>query len=210
MTILSKKLIHPLEEESFKLLEDETRRRIIFLLRENELTAREIASKLELTTQNIYHHLKKLQAGGIVGVSVERLRGHLMERFYITTADTFFYTEDRIEENQIQSFNDVLYGLNEMGVNVDVEEYMAQELSDLHERRRRLMDVRGESHDLCSSCSFSGYFMKFGPMNPLLLNRILEYYGMITMTEEEFDEYIDQTRELRRFLLSIVRSRPAD
>jgi DNA-binding transcriptional ArsR family regulator len=206
MTAPSKNITQPLTKESFKLLEDETRRRIIFLLRENELPAKEIASALKLTTQNIYHHLKKLQAGGIVGVSVERLRGHLMERFYITTADTFFYTEDRIEENQIQSFNDVLNGLNEMGIDVNVEEDIAHELSDLHERRERLMNMQSVSHDLCSNCSFSGYFMKFGPMNPLLLNRILQYYSMIKMTGEEFEEYIDETRKLRRFLLSIVRS----
>jgi DNA-binding transcriptional ArsR family regulator len=206
VTALSNKLIQPLTWESFKLLEDETRRSIIFLLREEELTAKEIASALKLTTQNIYHHLKKLQMGGIVGVSVERLRGHLLERFYITTADTFFYTEDRIDENQVQSFNDVLNGLNEMGIDIDMGDDIAHELSDLHERQKKLMNTQSVSPDLCSSCSFSGFFMKFGPMNPILLNRILQYSSMIKMTEEEFEEYLDQTRGLRRFLLSIVRS----
>jgi len=45
--------------------------------------------------------------------------------------------------------------------------------------------------------------MKFGPLNPLLLSRILQYANLVNMSEEEFEESLRLTRELREFLLSI-------
>lgn len=201
----TRKLLRPLAKEAYQLLDDETRRKMIFLLRDSELTVKEIASALGLTAQNIYHHVKKLQDGGLIQVSEERRSGHLIESYYTATADTFFYTEDEMEESSVQSSIDVLNGLNEMGIPVEVREESAHELSELAERRRRLMNVPHFPYDICSSCSFSGYFMKFGPMNPVLLNRILQYSSIVRMTDKEFEEYLEQTRSMRRFLLSITR-----
>ena len=93
------RLLRPISEEAFALLGDETRRRIVFLLRDSELTVKEIASRLKLTTQNIYHHIGKLQEAGLVRVIDERMAGHLLERYYTVTADTFIYNKDRMDEN---------------------------------------------------------------------------------------------------------------
>lgn len=60
------------------------------------------------------------------------------------------------------------------------------------------------ANNICTFCSFSGYFMKFGPMNPVLLSRILQYANMINMTDEEFEESLQLVRRIRRFLLSII------
>lgn len=197
------RLLKPIDGEAFRLLEDETRRRIVYLLRDNELTAKEISSALNLTVQNIYFHLRKLQDAGLIVVSEEKRSGHLIESYYTTTADTFVYREDEMAERSLQSFIDVLNGLNEMGVQVEVSEQNADQLSELDNKRRELMGTPSSGYDVCSICSFSGYFMKFGPMNPLLLNRILQYSGIISMTHEEFEESLDLTRRLRQFLISI-------
>ncbi len=197
------RLLKPISEEAFRLLGDETRRRIIFLLRENELTVREIASELDLTPQNIYHHMRRLQEAGLVGVTEERRAGHLIESYYTATADTFIYNDDRMEERGLQSSIDVLNGLNEMGVGVDVSEENAERLSELQEGRARGVGAPSVANGICTYCSFSGYFMKFGPMNPLLLSRIIQYARMLEMTDGEFEEALDQTRRLRGFLLSI-------
>jgi len=45
--------------------------------------------------------------------------------------------------------------------------------------------------------------MKFGPMNPMLLGRILQYANLMNMTDDEFEESLRLTRRLREFLLSI-------
>jgi DNA-binding transcriptional ArsR family regulator len=197
------RLLMPISEEAFRLLGDETRRKIVFLLRDSELTVKEISSELGLTPQNIYHHIRKLQDAGLVHVVDERRAGHLIESYYTVTADTFIYNEDRIGERGLQSSVDVLNGLNELGIGVDVSEENAVRLSDLHARRMKMLDTPSVVNEMCTFCSFSGYFMKFGPMNPLLLSRILQYANLINMTDEEFEESQELTKELRRFLLSI-------
>ncbi len=199
----SSRLLKPISEDAFRLLGDETRRKMVFLLRDSELTVKEISSRLGLTAQNIYHHVKKLQDAGLVRVVEERRSGHLIERFYTVTADTFIYNEDRIEERGFQSSVDVLNGLNELGIGVEVSEENAVGLAQMHERRVRMLDAPSVENDMCTYCSFSGYFMKFGPMNPILLGRILQYANLMNMADDEFEESLRLTRKLREFLLSI-------
>jgi len=197
------RLLKSINEQAFRLLQDETRRKIVFLLRENELTVGEIASRLDLTAQNIYHHIKKLQDAGLVKVTEEKRLGHLIESYYTVTADTFVYHSDKMTEKSTQSFIDILNGLNEMGAEIEVSTENASKLSELHEERIRLLNASPVAIDLCSSCGFSGYFMKLGPMNPVLLERILQYRSMMNMTDEEFEKSLELTGELRKFLLSI-------
>jgi len=197
------KLLKTIDEKAFRLLQDETRRGIVFLLRDNELTVREIASKLSVTAQNIYHHIKKLQDAGLVKVAEEKRSGHLIESYYTTTADTFVYHDDEMVERSTQSSIDILNGLNEMGVKIEVSKENADKLSELHERRLKLPHTSPITNEICSSCSFSGYFMKFGPMNPMLLDRILQYRNIVSMNDEQFEESLELTRRLRQFLLSI-------
>ena len=42
--------------------------------------------------------------------------------------------------------------------------------------------------------------MKFGPMNPLMLNRIYWYANLIRMNDSEFEESLEKMRKLRGFL----------
>ncbi len=197
------RLLRPITKKAFTLLGDETRRNIIFLLRDSELTVKELASKLGVTTQNIYHHIGRLQEAGLVRVTEERLSGHLIERFYTVTADTFIYSEDRMEENDYQSSFDVLNGLNELGIGVEVSEENAERLSKLHEMSTKMPGAPSVENDICTYCSFSGYFMKFGPMNPMLLSRILQYANLIVMNDEEFEASLGLIREMREFLRTI-------
>jgi len=202
------RLLKAIDEESFKLLQDETRRKIIFLLRDNELNVRQIASQLNLTAQNIYHHIKKLQDADLIKVAEEKRSGHLIESSYTTTADTFAYHADKMVEKSTQSSIDILNGLNEMGIPVEVSEENANKLSELQAQRPRSLNASSVVNDLCSACGFSGYFMKFGPMNPLLLERILRYTRLMKMTDQEFEESLNLNRKLRQFLLSTRTRKP--
>jgi len=197
------RMLREITEEAFALLGDETRRRIIFLLRDNEFTVKEIASRLGMTAQNIYHHIGRLQEAGLVRVIDERLSGHLMERLYTVTADTFIYNEDKMEENEYQSSFDILNGLNELGIGVEVSEENAERLSGLHEMSVKIPGAPSVENGICTYCSFSGYFMKFGPMNPMLLSRILQYANLMGMNDEEFEASLGVIKEMREFLSSI-------
>src|SRR5713226_5202149 len=58
------------DPQAFQLLGDETRRRVIYLLRAKEMTVSQIAGELNLTPQAIYHHIRKLRDAGMVEVAL--------------------------------------------------------------------------------------------------------------------------------------------
>jgi DNA-binding transcriptional ArsR family regulator len=198
------KTIHRISGEAFKLLEDETRRRIVLMIRDGPMTVKEISDRLKLTPQNIYHHMNRLQDAGVVELSYERRSGHIIESYYSVPADTFVYTEDVIDEKPVNRFMNILFGLREMGVPVQTGRENASRLMELdHAYQGALMDP-ANGYEVCENCSFSGFFMKFGPMNPLQLNRILWYANLIRMSDAEYQEYLDRVGELRGFLRSIA------
>lgn len=198
-----KTIVQPIERDAFKLLEDETRRQIVSMLRDEALTVKEIAGRLGLTPQNIYHHMNKLQDAGIVGLSYERRDGHIIESHYSTSADNFVYSEDRIPESTTQSYMDILNGLNELGHELDAGLDAASQLEELYEDylQGAISDVPRD--DICEVCSFSGFFMKFGPMNNVLLNRVLHMAALIDMTDEQFGHHLEKIGEVRSYLRSI-------
>src|SRR5512139_527030 len=83
---------HISDPEGFKILADETRRKIIFLLRAKELTVSQIADELNLTPQTVYHHIKRLVEAGMVEVTREVRVDHLIESYYMATAEVFHMT----------------------------------------------------------------------------------------------------------------------
>ncbi|MDD3223958.1 MAG: autorepressor SdpR family transcription factor [Clostridium sp.] len=56
----------PVLNLSFKALADPTRRKIILLLKENDLTAGEIAEHFNMTKPSISHHLNTLKQASLV------------------------------------------------------------------------------------------------------------------------------------------------
>lgn len=196
-------IVQPITRDAFKLLEDETRRRIVFMLRDEVLTVKDIARRLSLTPQNIYHHMNRLQDAGIVRLSYERRDRHIIESFYSTSADNFVYSEDRIPESTVRSYMDILNGLNELKHGLDASLDTASRLEELYTEYLRGASSDVPRDDVCEVCSFSGFFMKFGPMNNVLLNRVLHMAALLEMTDEEFGAHLDRLGEVRRFLKSI-------
>ena len=202
------KLVHEISREAFKLMEDETRRRIVFMLRDEPLSVKQISERLELTPQNIYHHMNKLQDADIVELNYERKKGHLIESYYTTTAENFIFSDDRIPELPTQSFVDILNGLNELGFHVDVSLDNAGILEELHSEYTTTFEMDTQLPDLCRMCSFSGFFMKFGPMNPYLLNRLYMYASLIKMSDADFQDSMKKLKKIRDFLQSNTTENP--
>lgn len=197
------RLLKVINQNAFGLLMDETRSRIVRLLQENELSVGEIAKALDLTPQNVYHHIRKLHDVGLIAVKEEKRSGHLIESYYTTTADTFLYYTDQMNESDTQAFLAVLSGLNELGYGMELNEKNARSLTDIQQKRVSLMGGAPAENEICPSCSFSGYFMKFGPMNPLLLSRIIYYSNLMRLSDEDFEKSLDLTKQLRKTLLSM-------
>ena len=200
MEIESKKPhVKEITREGFKLLEDETRRRIVFMLRDESLNVKEIANRLDLTPQNIYHHVNKLQDAGIIELNYEKRTGHLVESYYSVPADTYIYTDDRINESNLRRYMDLLLGLQELGINKAGLETAVQ-LQEIQEKYQETLNDPENRYEFCEECSYSGFFMKFGPMNPLMLNRIYWYANLIRMNDQDFEKSIEKMSELRAYL----------
>ena len=194
------KPIKEVDPEAFKLLGDETRRKIIFLLRVKELTVSQVSAELGLTPQAIYHHIKKLEKAGLVKVAREERIGHLIESYYQATADVFICSIGSFRKETVKiDILDVLEGLNKIGFKIESSDEIASKLVDLetkmikHKGAKKLKDaiVKLEKD-----------------MDFITLEKVKYYADIILMSEEEFTKTQKLSREFRQFLLSICREKP--
>ncbi|MEM1508907.1 MAG: winged helix-turn-helix domain-containing protein [Thermofilaceae archaeon] len=85
------------EPEVAKLLADETRRRILQLLRFAEMTPQQLAKALGKNVSSIAHHLSMLEQGGLVAVVRTEIRRNLVVRWYRATAHRFIVSYELAE-----------------------------------------------------------------------------------------------------------------
>ncbi len=78
------------DPETIKMILEDTRRRILHLLREKEMTISQLSEILGKTPQTIYHHIEKLKEAGLVEVKRTEMKGNLVEKYYGRTADAFY------------------------------------------------------------------------------------------------------------------------
>ena len=128
------------DPEAFQLLADETRRKMVFLLRVKEMTVSQIAAELNKTPQAIYHHIKKLLKGELIEVAREERIDHLIESYYRATAETFFCSigkTARSRELAKDQVRNVLNALRKLGFNLEFDE----------KKITQLINVRGKLDD---------------------------------------------------------------
>lgn len=193
------KPIKEVAPEAFKLLGDETRRKIIFLLRVKELTVSQISGELGMTPQTIYHHIKKLEWADLVEVAREERVGHMIESYYRTTAETFICSVGSLRKETVKvDMLDVLEGLNKIGFKMESSDEIASKLVDLeikkikHKRAEKLKDavVKLENTDFVT------------------LEMVKYYADLIVMSDEEFAKKQKLNKMFRQFLLSICKEKP--
>jgi ArsR family transcriptional regulator, arsenate/arsenite/antimonite-responsive transcriptional repressor len=63
---MSKQLTMKTKDETFKALADPSRRRILKMLGEGEMSAGEIATKFDMTAPSMSHHFNVLKAAGLI------------------------------------------------------------------------------------------------------------------------------------------------
>lgn len=205
-----KMLVKEVKPEVFSLLGDETRRKIMFLLKDKELNACTIADQLNITPQNVYHHIKKLEKGGLIHVTREERCGHLIESYYQATAENFCFgsAEEPKDEPLKEDPTDVLNRLNEIGFRIEVDEDKASKLREFQQRRTKFTKLRSPTDEMCAKCGSTDFFLKSGQIDPVELDRTYHHANLIMMTDEEYEESIKLDRELRKFLRSICKEKP--
>jgi len=180
------------DPEAFQLLADDTRRRMIHLLRAKERTVAQIAEELGLTPQAIYHHVRRMKDAGLIEVAREERVDHFIETYYRAAAEVFHLshgegTNKKMEEQQTL---EVLQNLSRLGLRVRADPATATKVIDLKNRMTKL-GCGEECEEKIESLEDVDFFGK---------QALLEYAGYLMMTDDQFEEHIRLDRELRKAL----------
>ncbi|MGD2141854.1 MAG: helix-turn-helix domain-containing protein [Candidatus Bathyarchaeota archaeon] len=187
------------DPESFQLLADDTRRRIVFLLRAKEMTVSRIADALEVTPQTIYHHIKKLQKADLVQVVKEERVGHLIESYYRATAEAFICSVGATPEGREfyeKQMKGTLDALVRIGFELKYDEEDTQNLIELQDRLNKC----------CSEKDFEEDIDSLKEIDNVTLSVIKEYGKLLLMTDEEFEEQQRLKKEFRESLKSLMKN----
>lgn len=106
------------DPEVAKLFADETRRHILFHLRQKEMSTTDLAKALEKNHSSIIHHLNLLKEAGLIEETRSEQVRNLMQTYYRTTARRFMISYTLGET------------LNEEGEDVPWQEGMVQSTLD--------------------------------------------------------------------------------
>ena len=189
----------------FQLLADETRRKILYLLRVREMSVCELSEELKLTPQALYHHIKKLQEGGMVEVSREERCRHLIESYYRATAEDFLISTGKLRSETVhdkklaeEMITSALQAINKVGVKLDMDK----------NKIAQLVEIRAGLTDEC--CKDDEEFVKaydaiwnMDDVNILAKQIASEFLGNLTMSNDEFTKQQGNRKKLRDLLLSL-------
>ncbi|MDH3364686.1 MAG: ArsR family transcriptional regulator [Thermoplasmata archaeon] len=179
--------------DAFQLLADETRLKMIYLLRAKEMTVSQIAGELGLTPQTIYHHIKRLREAEMIDVAREERVDHLVESYYRATAGQFHFVnggcaKERWSKNEAEKS---LLALRSLGFEVDVSPATASDVLKMREalhQKREISEIVAKVYDM-------------DDIDPLYHDDLIEFAMMMKMNDEEFEECLDAQRALRERLL---------
>ena len=186
---------------AFRLLADETRRKIVYLLRVKEMNVSQLAAELNLTPQTVYHHVKKLVKGGFVEVTREERCGHLIESYYRATAEMFslsygkataksLHSKQLVKEQMMTALN----ALTKLGFNLEYDD----------DKISQIVDAQIELEECCED--ESKVENKIYEMNDLDLFTKKDVVGLaktLMMSEEEFRKQHERRKKFRELLASL-------
>jgi len=172
---------------------------MLYLMRAKELTVSQIAADLGLTPQTIYHHIKKLKECDMVEVSKEVRVDHLVESYYRATAGMFHFVSGGCSDTcrGKDSVGKALKALDNMGHDLDMGPVALNSISkstELLRKQRENPDIITKVYDM-------------DDLDPFNQNDVIEFTILMTMTDKEFDKYIDAQRKIREALLSSRKGR---
>jgi DNA-binding transcriptional ArsR family regulator len=184
------------DPDSIELLGDETRRRVIYLLRARELTISQMAEELGLTPPAIYHHIKKLLAAGMVEVSKEERVENFIEIYYRATAEVFefSYGTGKTPEYQEQRTKESLEALQKIGISVKIDPGTVS----------KIVEVQKKLEELGSNPVLDEKVGGLEAIDFLGKQEIKNYGRIIAMTDEQWQEWFRLYQEFRQLLKTMV------
>lgn len=187
------------DPQAFKLLADETRRKILALLRAKEMTVSKIAELLEVTPQTVYHHIRKLEDGGLVeSTREERISTNLLEKYYRATAEVFHFGlgDARSHPKATRHLISLaLQSMEKIGITVEYNDAAITKLASAQTKVDANPNV----------VKYTEIISRIDDVD-LVTKGILERYaGLISMSEEEFTKFSNALKELWSALRSLLK-----
>lgn len=177
--------------EAFEVLADETRRKLIYLLRAKEQTVSQLAESLSKTPQAIYHQIKILLDNGFVEVAREERVDHFIETYYRATAEVFEFSHGENPGRHFQKqLKEVAEVLARLGISVNADDEVLAKIAKLEGKISQL-GMRPELEEKIQQLEGVGFFTRQGAY---------KYAQMATMTDKQFNEMLSAERELRELL----------
>ena len=184
------------DPKAFELLADETRRRMVHLLKAKELTVSQIAQELDKTPQNIYHHIRKLLEGGLVEVTREEKIENFSEKYYRATAEIFEVTHgegnEDLDETEAKEF---LVSMSKAGLLGQVDDQIASRAVKLLKRARSI----SYGSDMAEKLE------KLEDASLAIKLHTVDYAQILLMSDKQFEEY----QKLQRGLRDLVTKSPS-
>ena len=185
------------DPEAFKILAEESRRKILYLLRAKEMTVSQIADELDLTPQTVYHHIKKLVGASMVEVTREVRIDHLIESYYRATAEVFHLTVGQTthgKEAFRENIETGLKALTEIGFKIAFNKKDVEQLAELWMK----LD------DCCSARQYEDAIEKLD-IDFFAKQDVREYAGMLAMTDEQLEQQDKIKAKITKLLRSLVK-----
>lgn len=188
------------DPKALELLGDETRRRIIYLLRAKEMTVSQLASDLGLTTQAVYHQISKLRDAGLVDVAREERAGHnFIETYYRAAAEVFeFRHGDAGSTETVKHLKEAFDALARVGVPLNVDDDVVAKVAELHGEMDKL-GLPKELEEKISGVDDVMFFTK---------SKMYELAQMALMSDKQFERLISSWKELRDLMTRALVKKP--
>jgi len=186
---------------AMELLGDDTRRRIIYLLRARELTISQIAEELRMTPQAIYHHIKKLLPAELVEVAREERVDNFIETYYQATAEVFSFSWGTSGKNQAQAeqrLRETLLSLDKLGIKVRVEE----------DTVAQIIKTQGKIESFGGREELEERVSKLDAVDFLGKQELASVATMISLSDKQFLEWLELQKELRKLLRGLLAANP--
>lgn len=186
------------DPSAFQLLADDTRRKIVFLLRAKEMTVSQIAEHLGLTPQAVYHHIKKLVKANMVEVAREERVDHLIESYYRATAEVFHCnvgTAVKSKKAAKEQTTNVLNALKKLGFKLKYTDKTVDEL----------VELQAQYKDCCFDLKHEEEISKMEDIDNLTKQMVSEYAGILSMSQEDHRKGEEIENKVRDLLISMLK-----
>ncbi len=175
---------------------DDTRRRVIYLLRAKEMTVSQIAAELQKTPQAIYHHIRKLLDAGLVEVAKEERVDHFIETYYRASAEVFefIHGEGGSEKYGERRTREALQALKQLGIDARTDDEIIE----------RLLKISKQMNELALTPELEERIQNLEGLDFIGKKHVADYLNLLTMSDKQFEEWLNFERTRRNLLKSAV------